>query len=81
VLDFGTTMRWVVRYSESVTNREGSTTGVRDLVARLPLGWLARLTVGGGKGDVRLFTLECCECCLDGVVLVVFPLYVVVQPN
>jgi hypothetical protein len=33
----GTTIRCVSRYSESWMRREGSTTGVRDLVARLPL--------------------------------------------
>lgn len=30
-------MRWVSRYSESVTRMEGSTMDVRDFVVRLPL--------------------------------------------
>ena len=33
----GTAMRWVSRYSESWTKREGGTMLVRDLVERFPL--------------------------------------------
>lgn len=71
-------------YSESWTRSLGSTIGVSDLVARLPLRW-RRLVSGRYHGGyppyLRLASLQGCEVRLDRVVLAELGLDVVVDRN